>query len=256
MTIDDFAKRTGISKSALRYYESKQLFHAKRNKNGYRMYAEDQVPIIKLISSLRLAGVSIRDIQTFLHEKNEQLKHDMLNDWIVSIKERLEVLNVSWRYLESYSSAEEVYLIEKAEENIIWFTAEDEVGKFKRRFIEKGKYLVDLNIPIKGCYFRYLSGDGVIKGKIGFGVPFDLPSNLPNDCTVEHMTFSLCIALPYNGPYTDIPKGYSQLLTYANEHQWIPSGPVLEWYRGNDFNTLDLLMPVTHVGKKGGTTHE
>jgi DNA-binding transcriptional MerR regulator len=81
MTIQTFSKRTGISKSALRYYESENLLH------GYRLYSEDQIATIKLISSLRLAGVSIKDIQMYLKE-NEVVRQQMIRNWIKKLKEK------------------------------------------------------------------------------------------------------------------------------------------------------------------------
>lgn len=100
MTIQDFSERTGISKSALRYYESKNLLHpAGRNSSGYRVYSETQVATIKLVSSLRLADVSIKDIQAYLEEEDENIRKKMMDNWIKMIKKRLNVLNVSLRYL-------------------------------------------------------------------------------------------------------------------------------------------------------------
>lgn len=61
MNIQDFSDRTGISKSALRYYEQKNLlFPRDRSANGYRVYSEDQIATVKLISSLRLVDIPIR----------------------------------------------------------------------------------------------------------------------------------------------------------------------------------------------------
>ncbi|WP_050946917.1 MerR family transcriptional regulator [Parageobacillus thermoglucosidasius] len=73
MTIQTFSKRTGISKSALRYYESENLLHPIRSKNGYRLYSKDQIATVKLISSLRLAGVPIKDIRMYLKENDQSV---------------------------------------------------------------------------------------------------------------------------------------------------------------------------------------
>ena len=251
MTIQDFSKRTGISKSALRYYESINLLHSKRDESGYRLYRKEQIPVAKLISSLRLANVKIKDIQSYLEGKDEKTKSAMLQNWMKMLKEQIDKLHVSLHYLESYSATEEIYLIEKEEENVVWFTDEAKVGTFKHKFIENGKRLVNLDIPINNCYFIYLSGEGIIKGKIGFGVPKNIQiEKLPEDCKVEKRPANIYISLPFRGAYTDIPEGYAKLIDYASKHKWIPTGPILEWYRGNEFNTLDLLMPVTQFKQK------
>jgi effector-binding domain-containing protein len=62
----------------------------------------------------------------------------------------------------------------------------------------------------------------------------------------------LCIALPYTFPMTEIQKGYAQLMNYVMEHGLIPTGPIIEWYRGEHFEDLDLLMPVAHISNMKG----
>ena len=251
MTIQDFSERTGISKSALRYYESKNLLHpAGRNSSGYRVYSETQVATIKLVSSLRLADVSIKDIQAYLEEEDENIRKKMMDNWIKMIKKRLNVLNVSLRYLESDSMNDQIYLIEKADENIIWFSAESETGKFREHFINRGKELEKLNIPIKSCYLKYLSGKVLIRAQIGFGVPYGIQTSGLNEIYfVEHLASCIYIALSFNAPVAEIQNGYWKLINYVNEHKWIPTGSILEWYRGDDFSDLDLIMPVTKLEK-------
>ncbi len=250
MTIQDFSERTGISKSALRYYESKNLLHSVgRNSSGYRVYSDNQVAIIKLISSLRLADVPIKDIEVYLKEDDENTRQNMMNNWIKLIKKRLDVLSVSLRYLESDSTNDQIYLFDKAAETILWFSAESETGKFREHFVKRGKELEKLNIPIKSCYLKYVSGNELIKAQIGFSVPLEIQTNgLPEGYLIERMASCICIALSFNDPITEIQNGYRKLLIYANEHKWIPAGSILEWYRGEDFTDIDILMPVTQIG--------
>lgn len=56
-------------KSDLRYYEEMNLLiRKKRSSNGYRVYSEDQITTVKLISSLRLAGIPIKEIKNYYGE--------------------------------------------------------------------------------------------------------------------------------------------------------------------------------------------
>ncbi len=252
MKIQDFSETTGVSKSALRYYESINLLHSvERNSSGYRVYSDDQVEKIKLISSLRLADVQIKDIQAYLKEEDDKIRQKMMNRWIQLIKERLDILNVSLRYLESDSANNQLYLIEKNAETIIWFSAESETGKFREHFIKRGKELENFKIPIKSCYLKYLSGKELIKAQIGFRIPSEIPiSGLSEVALIEQMDSSICIALPFNEPITEIQKGYRKLINYANDNKWIPTGPILEWYRGDDFTDINLLLPVAQMNKR------
>lgn len=253
MTIQDFSERTGISKSALRYYESKNLLQSiERKENGYRVYAEDQIANVKLISSLRLADIPIKEIQAYLKEDDETIRQQMMGNWIQNIKRKRDFLDVSLLYLESNYISEQIYLIEKMAENIIWFSAESKPSEFREHFIKRAKELGELNIPIKSCYLKYLSGKDLIQAQIGFGVPFDIKTNSLSEIElIEHMPSFICIAMSFNEPITKIQSGYRKLINYAIEHQWVPTDSILEWYRGDDFTELDLLMPVTQVVGRG-----
>ncbi|WP_332650828.1 MerR family transcriptional regulator [Lysinibacillus sp. 54212] len=253
MNIQEFSERTGISKSALRYYEQKNLLLPKaRGANDYRIYSEDQIPTVKLISSLRLADVPIKEIKDYLMENDEINRQQMLGSWIDNIKKTRDLLNASLRYLKSDFSSKDIYLMEKSAEQIIWYTAESKKGEFKDHFVKRGSELQKLNIPLKNCYLKYLSGKDFIKVQIGFGVPIDLNiSDLPDDVLIERIPQCLCIALSYKESIYTIQKGYEKLLTYALEHKWKLISPVIEWYYGANYTELDLLLPVTQFEKRG-----
>ncbi|WP_404349622.1 MerR family transcriptional regulator [Sutcliffiella horikoshii] len=250
MSIQEFSDQTGISKSAIRYYESINLLSSvtRDPSSGYRVYSKGQVDTVKLITSLRLADVPIKEIQTYLNEKDGKLRNEMVNYWVQSIKERLNVLSVGLRYLESDKELEQIYLLEKSPETIIWFEAESKVGQFKEPMNEKIKELKSLGVPIKSCYLKYLSGRDVIKAHIGFSVPESIAiTEVKGSIDIELMPAALCLALPFSGPFSSIQSGYQKLMEYASENRWIPTGTILEWYRGDGFGNLDLIMPVTEI---------
>ena len=253
MTIQDFSERTRISKSALRFYEQKELLLPReRSANGYRIYSEDQISTVKLITSLRLADVPIKDIKVYLLETDEATRQQMLTNWIHTIKKKRNMLDVSLRYLESDSFSKEIFLTEKSAEQIIWYNAESKIGEFRPHFIERGNELKKLNISFKNFYLKYISGDQVIKAQIGFGVSTELNlSSLTEMVVIEHTPKCICIAMPYKDSISSIQNGYHKLLSYALEHKWTPLSSVLEWYHGVDFTQLDLLLPVTQIEKRG-----
>lgn len=253
MNIRDFSERTGISKSALRYYEQKNLlFPRERSANGYRVYSEDQIATVKLISSLRLVDIPIKGIQVYLLENDEAIRQQMLGIWIYNIKKTRDLLNVSLRYLESDSFSKDIYLIEKSSEQIIWYDAESKIGEFKQHFLDRGNELKRLNISFENCYLKYISGKDFIKAKIGFGVPFDLRiKGLSEIVLIEQIPQCICIAMPFKDSITTIQSGHHKLLSYSLEHKWTPMSCILEWYHGVDFTQLDLLMPVTQIERRG-----
>jgi effector-binding domain-containing protein len=172
-----------------------------------------------VISSLRLADVPIKDIQAYLKEDDDITQKGMMEKWIQIIKNRQEILNVSLRYLESNYASERIHLIEKIAESVIWFSAESEIGKFRDHVSKRMKELEILNIPIKSCYLKYLSGKDLIKAQIGFGIHIDIQTNDLSDVElIEHMDPCICIALSFNEPITEIQAGYRKLINYASEN--------------------------------------
>lgn len=253
MNIQDFSERTGISKSALRYYESIGLLNPKnRGENGYRRYTVDQIETVKLISSLRLAEVPIKEIQIYLLENDETRRKLMMQNWIENINKKRDILAVSLRYLESESTNKEIYLVEKPSEKIIWYEVESRIGEFKKHFIDKGEELKKLNILFKNCYLKYVSGQSVIQGRIGFGIGLDQKINgLSDDAVIEQLPQCISIAMPFKGSITTIQSGYKKILNYAIENNLTPIYSVMEWYHGVDFTQLDLIMPVIQIDRRG-----
>ncbi|QDQ02211.1 MerR family transcriptional regulator [Lysinibacillus fusiformis] len=251
MTIQEFSDRTGIPKSTLRFYESKKLLlPIERGLNGYRLYANHQVAIVKLITTLRIADVPISEIQNYLQEHDESVRQNMMSEWVRTIRNKRDLLDVSLRYLESDSIRDDIYLIDKNDEKIIWFVEQSTTGKFGEHFVKRANELKQCNIRIKSYYLNYISGREVIKAQIGFGVPDDTKINgLTEIDFIEHMPACICLALPFKEHPTKLKDGYQKLLQYALQHKWVPTRSILEWYRGEDFTQLDLLLPVIQVGQ-------
>ncbi|MFJ7667152.1 MerR family transcriptional regulator [Lysinibacillus sp. NPDC097195] len=250
MTIQEFSIRTGVSKSTLRFYETKNLvLPVKRGENGYRIYAQHQIAIVKLITTLRIADVPIQDIQQYILEHDETARQTMMHKWIGTIKKKRDLMDISLRFLESDSIREDIYLIEKSDEKIIWFNAQSPTGKFGEHFAQRAHALKQCNIQINSYYVNYLSGQDLINAQIGFGVANATQVNglADVDC-IEQMPACICLALPFKEPLTHIKAGYYKLMQYAIQHSWVPTRSILEWYRGEDYTQLDLLLPVIQVG--------
>ncbi|WP_342576340.1 MerR family transcriptional regulator [Paenibacillus sp. FSL M8-0142] len=99
MSIADFAERTGIVPSALRFYESKGiLVPAERQANGYRTYGDHQIHEAKLVNSLRQAGISLNDIRGFL-ESDEETRSRLLERWRREAEARILSVQIASQYL-------------------------------------------------------------------------------------------------------------------------------------------------------------
>lgn len=249
MTIQKFSTKTGISKSTLRFYESKKLLIPVRKEvSGYRLYTEKQVPIAKSIASLRLAGISIQEILLYL-QANEIQQLEMRQNWIQAITAKRKQLETSLHYLESNQTEQEIYLFEKDAEQVIWFRAEAPPGQFGGLFIRRRAEIKQFDIVIKNTYLRYLSGNKqMVQAEIGFGVERLCHGEMFPDAILEKMVACLCIGLSFNNNYETIQTAYRRLFHHCVEHNWEPAGPIFEWYRGDQIDELDVVMPITQIG--------
>jgi DNA-binding transcriptional MerR regulator len=67
LTVSQLAKRCGLSRTTILYYESMGLLKpCLRNQAGYRFYGESEVSVLERIQLYRSVGLSIRDIRMLL----------------------------------------------------------------------------------------------------------------------------------------------------------------------------------------------
>lgn len=72
MRIAELAERTGVSASALRYYEARGLLRADaRTLAGYRLYRLPAVGRVGFIQRAKALGMSLREIEALLREAAE-----------------------------------------------------------------------------------------------------------------------------------------------------------------------------------------
>ncbi len=79
MKIGDLAKRSGLTPSRIRFYESIGLLRTvERRPNGYRIYPAEAVLVLDLIASAQKAGFSLDEIRTLLPTDLQRWEHDAL----------------------------------------------------------------------------------------------------------------------------------------------------------------------------------
>jgi MerR family redox-sensitive transcriptional activator SoxR len=66
LSIGDVARRTGVSVTALRFYESKGLISAGRAGSGHRRYPRETIRRVSFILAAQRVGLSLRDIRLAL----------------------------------------------------------------------------------------------------------------------------------------------------------------------------------------------
>lgn len=66
MRIGELAERAGTSTRTLRYYESRGLLTARRTGNGYRVYDEDDLLLLRQIRMLQDFGFELEETRPFV----------------------------------------------------------------------------------------------------------------------------------------------------------------------------------------------
>lgn len=66
MRIRDLAAQVGTTTRTLRYYEAEGLLPTGRSANGYRVYDEHHVRLVREIRSLQALGFSLEDARPFV----------------------------------------------------------------------------------------------------------------------------------------------------------------------------------------------
>jgi DNA-binding transcriptional MerR regulator len=66
MRIRELAAQTGTTTRTLRYYEAQGLLPTGRSANGYRVYDEHHVRLVREIRSLQAVGFSLEDVRPFV----------------------------------------------------------------------------------------------------------------------------------------------------------------------------------------------
>ncbi|MDP9865405.1 MULTISPECIES: MerR family transcriptional regulator [Streptosporangium] len=67
MRIGEAAASAGLTSRALRYYEQRGLIAARRTPSGHREYSHDDVHRLRAVRELLEAGLTIGDVQDFVH---------------------------------------------------------------------------------------------------------------------------------------------------------------------------------------------
>ncbi|MGE5591707.1 MAG: MerR family transcriptional regulator [Bacillota bacterium] len=247
LTIAQFGDRTGISPSALRFYERKGLLApAKRLANGYRVYASTQMEEAQLINSLREAGVSVAAIREFL-ELDAAGRQKMLVQWRQEVAARLLSIQMADQYLRGLRPDRPQIHLHRWEEPsvLLWFpaTAPLEPLPFAPALAEHGKKLQRVGVTVlSGGYVRTLDiVDSRLVGEVGFRVKPGR-GRFPAGVRVQETPPTLFATLVCT---TDDEKAAHRIFQFLYEFGFVTAGLHLERYLPGVSDRYQLMVAVT-----------
>ncbi len=201
MSIADFAERTGISASALRFYERKGLLvPADRLSNGYRAYSRTQLKDAQLVHSLRQAAIGLAGIRTYLAAGREE-RLLLLEAWRREADARLLEAEIARSYLHALRpEMPPISLHRWHEPSVICWLAADAPRKampFRAAIAAGRRLLVQSGIDVlESGYVRSidLEPDRIV-GEVGFRLEPGKRWKLPAGARVQHVQPQLLVAM-------------------------------------------------------------
>lgn len=92
MNIKEIATQTDTSKDTIRFYEKQELLHPQRLANNYRSYTNSDVLDLKIIKTLRRAGVKLTQIGQILFLRHQPISQKCQQETLEFIESyRLEL---------------------------------------------------------------------------------------------------------------------------------------------------------------------
>lgn len=98
MKTKDLEEKLGLSKHTIRYYEKEGFIQPKRDENGYRIYDDQDLQILRIVKFLRNLYISIDDVKGILDgqvnfEECLRINHVHMDEQIESLKEISETID-------------------------------------------------------------------------------------------------------------------------------------------------------------------
>ncbi len=102
-TIGQVSKETGLSVYTLRYYEKEGILpRLKRNKSGLRIYGQEEINWLKMITCLRETGMTIKEMKEYARLTFQG--DDTISEREQLLKKQKTRLNLKIEQLEIYMS--------------------------------------------------------------------------------------------------------------------------------------------------------
>jgi DNA-binding transcriptional MerR regulator len=100
LSIGELAERTGVARTALRYYDELGLVRPVARASGHRRYAESAIRDVTVICLLREVGFSLSEVGAFLAVDERRLRDEIIARKLTELAEQMHKLDVARTALE------------------------------------------------------------------------------------------------------------------------------------------------------------
>lgn len=247
MTIAEFAERTGISASALRFYERKGLLlPADRLANGYRAYLRQQVPDARLVHSLRQAGIPIAEVRRYLAADAVE-REGLLAAWRAAADARVLEAEIARSYLHAMGPEMPPIALLHWDEPSAFCWLPVRVARRRlpfRRAIRAGqRELASCGLPVREAGFVRsidLEPDAIV-GEVGFRLDTSRNWKLPPGARLERFAPQLLAAMECQ---VEQEKAAHRLFRVLEDFGFEPNGTHLERHLPGEAASYQVIVGI------------
>lgn len=270
--IGKFSKICSISIQSLRYYDKIGILKPKfiDTETGYRFYGDNQIVIVMIIKQMAALGLSLSEIDEFLHRNDmEQIKNifkqrrqaikDQINELLYADKSlKLYIDNINMRDSADFSCIE----IKKIKaRKVIYFRRTIELSEtgFAKLFNEAGKILNTKKWLTKGNPIAVYNGKRILGQLCDIELCMEIAEediaeeNIAEE-NIKIISSGYYLCKMHLGPHKNKPKTYNQLVEYANRNNLKIIGDAVELYyvsipmtRNSDDFVTEIEIPIENV---------
>lgn len=230
LTCGTFAKICGVEKHVLFHYDESNLFKpAYVNDKGYRYYSYRQYDTFKVIIALKKLGMSLKDIQIYLDQRNPQLFLELLNQQEAKLLEYINEMQQIHEMIKNfqtfttdalnanYDEIKVTYL--KETKLLLSANLENTTSKGFADFMNDYTSFIENNHIITGEFVGVMMNvENIRKNQLSnYSYLFTTTNNLSEQIFVKKGGNYLCGY--HHGSYDGLRDSYQRILDYAELHK-------------------------------------
>lgn len=240
LLVGAFAKRVGLSTSALRYYDDVNLLKPARvdETTGYRYYSKDQLEQVELICFLRSLEMPIGDLRTTLAATDPAALAIHLKRYRRDVRAQLdekgrmltEIKLFAQRQLESPTYS--VQLKEVPAHAFLSIRQRTPVAALLETMTAASSsllgYLEEIGVVPAGSWFTLYHNTDYNDVEVDVEICIPTPRLSPSRGEIRQGSFPAQTQAwtLHKGPYERIGQAYQALQNWLDEHGYAPAGPI------------------------------